>query len=341
MIDQDLGDLTSIIYAPNSFTLEYPPSFGQAFIPPDNPLTKEGIALGRTLFFDPIMSLDSTMSCFSCHSQTNSFNETKTKSIGIKGLETDRSSMSLVNLAFHNTGFFWDGRSLSLEDQALFPVEHPKELATTWPDVVEKLKKHNSYPAMFRKAFGIEHKNDITKELAAKALAQFERTLISGNSKFDQILTGTEKFSDLELYGYRMYLDEDPEIKDAECGHCHSIPLMTSNQFFNNGLDPAPSLLEFADLGLGSFTTRAIDNGKFKAPTLRNIMQTAPYMHDGRFATIDEVIDHYSSGGHWAPNKDPLIYPLEFTSLERRALKAFLSTLTDSTFLSNPVFQPN
>lgn len=341
LVDDEKGDLTDISYAPTTYALVVPEGFGQPFLPEDNPFTQEGIDLGKALFFDPILSVDSTISCSSCHLQAQSFNDPRAFSTGVNGLAGDRSSMSLMNLAFENNGFFWDGRSASLEAQALIPVEHPKEMAANWVDIELKLRNHLVYPTLFRKAFGIKNVTEINRQLVARALAQFERTLISSNSKFDRILAGTEKFSDLELYGYKMYLDEDPDIKDAECGHCHSIPLMTSTQFFNNGLDPAPNLIEFPDLGLGKFTGRQIDNGKFKAPSLRNIMLTAPYMHDGRFADIDAVLDHYSSGGNWAPNKDPLIYPTEFTSLERRALKAFLETLTDTSFVQNAKFQPN
>ncbi len=341
MTEEILGDLTDISYTPQNYDIDFPQNFGQPTLPEDNPITVDGVKLGKTLFFDPILSKDSTMSCASCHIQSLGFNENKAKSIGIKGLESDRSSMSLINLAYKNKGLFWDGRTKTLEEQALIPVEHPKELAAAWPEVEEKLKKLPRYTLLFRKAFGIKNASEISRNLAAKAIAQFERTLISSNSKFDLVLAGKERFSDLELYGYKMYLDEDPDVKDAECGHCHSIPLMTSNEFFNNGLDAAPNLTEFSDVGLGKITGRMIDNGKFNAPTLRNIMLSAPYMHDGRFKDIDEVLDHYSSGGNWAPNKDPLIYPVSFTSLERRALKAFLSTLTDTAFISNPAFQPN
>ena len=340
MTEKDTGDLTAILYNPTNYTLKAPASYGIPDIPTDNPMTAEGITLGKKLFFDPILSADSTMSCVSCHLQAFSFNDPTKFSTGIRGEQTPRSAMSLINLAFHKRGFFWDGRSPTLEAQALDPVENPQELATTWPDVISKLTKHKEYPSLFRKAFGIKNKNEITKELAAKAIAQYERTLISSNSKLDRILAGADKFTDLELYGYKMYLDEDPDVKDAECGHCHAIPHMTSDQFANNGLDEAPTLNEFKDLGLGKFTGNNIDKGKFKAPTLKNIMLTAPYMHDGRFATIDEVLDHYSSGGKWSPNKDPLIYKLDFTPLERRALKAFLETLTDTSFISDPNLGP-
>lgn len=335
----DQLDLTNIAYLPRDYNFKYPSSFGKPILPQENPATIDGVSLGKRLFFDPILSKDSTMSCGSCHNQSNGFTDSKKFSIGIDGKPGNRGAMGLVNMMFTNRGFFWDGRVKTLEEQALLPVEDPVELHTTWPDVELKLRKNKDYQVLFRKAFGIKTKDEITKDLAVKAIAQFERTLISSNSKFDKIQAGLAKYTDLELYGLSMFLDEDPDVKDAECGHCHNLPLFTSDQFFNNGLDESPNLTEFRDLGLGGVTKKLIDNGKFKAPSLRNVMLSAPYMHDSRFETIDEVLDHYSSGGKRAPNKDPLIYALKFTPYERSALKAFLGTLTDSTFISNPDFK--
>lgn len=333
-------DLTGTAYLPRDYNFNYPSSFGKPILPADNPTTIDGVKLGKKLFFDPILSRDSSMSCGSCHNQSIAFTDSKRFSIGVDGKPGTRSSMSLVNLMFTNRGFFWDGRVKTLEEQALVPIEDPVELHTTWPDVEIKLRRNEEYKVLFRKAFGIKIKDEITKELVVKAIAQFERTLISSNSKFDRIQAGLAKYTDLELYGLSMFLDEDPDVKDAECGHCHNLPLLTSDQFFNNGLDEAPNLTEFKDLGLGGFTKKLIDNGKFKAPSLRNILLSAPYMHDSRFQNIDEVIDHYSNGGKRAPNKDPLIYPLKFSLYERAALKAFLGTLTDSTFIVDPAFKP-
>jgi cytochrome c peroxidase len=338
--DETLGELTNIVYAPKSFNLKYPSNFGQPIIPEDNPFTEEGIYLGKKLFFDPILSVDSTKSCASCHLPQFSFNDNKSFSAGVNNKLSLRSSMPLINLAFTKNGFFWDGRVNSLEEQALIPVEDPNELNHTWVDVEKLLQSHPEYPALFRKAFGITRKDEITRDLTSKAIAQFERTIVSGNSKFDRILKGDELFSDLELYGFTMFIDGDPNIKDAECGHCHSVPLGTADQFFNNGLVEAPNMTEFKDLGRAKVTNNLIDRGKFKAPTLRNVTLTAPYMHDGRFKTLDEVLDHYSSGGKNSPNKDPLLYPLNFTPFERRALKAFLEILVDTSYLNDPRFLP-
>lgn len=341
MTKEELGSLTNILYQPTPVTLNYPSNFGQTNIPEDNPITKEGVALGKKLFFDPILSQDSTMSCSFCHKPNVSFTDIKTLSTGVNGMLGKRNSMPIINLVFNRSNkYFWDGRAKSLEEQAMGPIESDIELHNTFPDLIKKLKARKDYTEQFRKAFGISNIDEITKELIVKAIAQFERTLISKDTKFDKILRGEAKFTDLELYGYTMFIDEDPNIKDAECSHCHSLPLTTSNQFFNNGLVEAPTLNEFKDFGLGGITGLNIDKGKFKAPSLRNIEHTAPYMHDGRFETIDEVIEHYNSGGKPAPNKDPLIFPLNLTTFEKRALKAFLSTLSDSTFMNNPAFIP-
>ena len=339
-ISEDGSDLTDIIYNPKAYKLDYPAYFGQPNIPENNPLTEEGIALGKKLFYDPILSVDSTKSCSSCHLPQFSFNDPKAFSQGVNGKLSLRSSMPLINLTFTKNGFFWDGRVNTLEEQALHPVEDPNEMNHKWVDLEKILQNHPDYPKQFRKAFGVKNTNEITRDLVAKALAQFQRTIISGNSKYDKIIRGEAFFTDLELYGFNMFLDEDPNVKDAECGHCHSIPLGTADQFFNNGLVEAPSMNEFKDFGRGKVTNVIIDRGKFKAPTLRNVTLTAPYMHDGRFKTLDEVIDHYSSGGKSSPNKDPLLYPLNLTSFEKRALKAFIETLVDTSFSQNPRFLP-
>lgn len=329
-------DLSSIEYKPLSYKIDLPSHFPPLSSPANNPMTIQGVQLGRHLFYDPILSADSTMSCASCHLPEFAFTDQKAVSKGIDGIAGTRSSMSLINIGFVRSGLFWDGRVKTLEEQALLPVEDPVELHNKWPDVIKKLKSHAVYPRMFREAFGISNSNDITKELAAKAIAQFERTIISKDSKFDKIQQGKDFYTDLELIGLGLYFDDDPDLPDTECGHCHNIPLATSDDFFNNGITPSATLDGFPDIGRGKVTGSRADNGKFRAPTLRNISNSAPYMHDGRFKTLDEVIGHYNSGGKSSPNADPLLHPLKLDAFYVKALKAFIETFNDTLFYKNP-----
>lgn len=333
------GDLTDFDYNPTQYVPVLPAHFPALVSPADNPLTEEGILLGRHLFFDPILSADSSMSCASCHLPSMAFSDSRKTSPGIDGIFGKRNSMSLINVGFVRSGLFWDGRAKTLEEQALLPIEDPIELHNTWPNVIDKLRAHQKYPRMFREAFGISKKSDISKELAAKAIAQFERTIISKDSKFDRVMEGKEKFNDFELIGFGLYFDDDPDLPDTECGHCHNTPLATSDDFFNNGLQRSPTLLDFKDKGRGMVTMSVADNGKFRAPTLRNIKYSAPYMHDGSLATLDDVINHYNSGGQPSPNADPLLHPLGLDPFYKECLKAFIDTFTDTLFFKKPELQ--
>ncbi len=349
-------DLTNIPYDPKPYNLIKPAHFPQVPIPADNPMTDAGVQLGRRLFYDPILSADSTQSCSSCHLPQGSFTDNRATSVGIDGIAGRRSSMSLLNIAYATNGLFWDGRSPNLEDQALRPVEDPIEMHNTWPNVIGKLKVHPNYPTWFRQAFGIKNTGEITKELAARAIAQFERILISsGASKFDRYLQGDlDALDDDELDGKLMFFDEGAVVglPDAQCFHCHGGLTLTGNNYFNNGLDSVASFDGFIDKGLGGFTGNASNNGKFRSPTLRNIALSAPYMHDGRFKTLEEVVDHYSSHGKPSPNRDPLLpqvgfpipgsNPVQYTGLtanQKKALVKFLHTLTDTPFVNNPDVQ--
>jgi cytochrome c peroxidase len=338
----DDGDLTKIAYDSKAYILEYPQNFPKMIIPEDNPLTQDGVNLGRHLFYDPILSGDSTMSCATCHRQELAFTDGGATSKGIEGIDGTRSSMSLVNIGFSKNGLFWDGRSKTLEAQAALPVEDAIELNANWTEIEKKLRLHKIYPTLFRKAFGISNKTEITKELATKAIAQFERTIVSSDSKYDKFLRGEVILSDEEYQGYLLYFDiQGDGIPDAQCNHCHPLDLAGGDGFFNNGLQNAPTLADFNDLGRGRFTASISDNGKFKAATLRNIMQTGPYMHDGSLKMIDDVLNHYKSGGKPSPNRDPLVINNDINKLTEYDLfciKTFLSTLTDSTVLKNPNF---
>jgi cytochrome c peroxidase len=338
--DTDPGSLLNISYAPEQVTIPTPANYPHLEIPLDNPTTKEGIQLGRKLFFDPILSRDSSQSCSSCHHPNLSFTDSLPVSQGVDKLNGRRSAMSLLDAGFQHIGLFWDGRAETLEKQALKPVEDPVEMHALWPEVIAKLKRSNHYPIEFRKTFGIIHKDSINRELAVKAIAQFERTFVSsGRSKFDLALTPGSGvfFTESEERGFIMYFDKSGgRMPDAECFHCHNSPLMASSDFFNNGIQKVNTLEDFADKGRGEVTGRLLDNGMFRAPTLRNIALTAPYMHDGRFKTLEEVINHYNSGGFPADNKNPFIRKLNLTEVQKGDILAFLNTLTDSSFIQRP-----
>jgi len=346
-------DLRGIAFAPTPYTIVKPANFPQIPIPADNPMTLQGVQLGRRLFYDPMLSGDSTQSCASCHLPQGSFTDNRKLSVGINGFAGRRSSMSLLNIAYATNGLFWDGRSKTLEEQALIPVEDPIEMHHTWPDVLDKLRDDPQYQTWFREAFGISSCNDITKELAARALAQFERVLISsGTSKFDQFMAGNfDVFDDEELDGKIMFFDEGANVglPDAQCFHCHGGITLTGNNFFNNGLDSVGSLTEFQDFGRGEVTGNPFDNGKFRTPTLRNIALTAPYMHDGRFVSLENVVKSYAKNGNGVINEDPFVQQIgvpvgngsfiPLTPYQQGAIVKFLHTLTDTTFVNNPDVQ--
>ena len=303
--------------------------------PEDNPATEAGVELGRRLFFDPILSRDSSVSCASCHRPELAFTDGEALSVGINGERTLRSSMSLVNIGFQ-TEFFWDGRSGSLEEQSLHPVEDPIEMDARWPDIEARLRGHATYPEAFRAAFGIENSVEVDRDLVARAIAQFERSITSTTSKWDRVNRRDGFFTDLELNGMVLFRKE-PSTEHPGCAHCHNEPLFASvdagTGFRNNGLFGTEDLDGFPDKGRGAVTGNPYDNGKFRAPTLRNLALTAPYMHDGSLATIDDVIDHYATGGHFSPTIDPQITGFTLDPYDRRALKAFLLTLTDTLAL--------
>jgi cytochrome c peroxidase len=325
--------LLQIPYTPTPVTLDELERIPRMHIPAHNPLTTEGIALGKKLFFDPILSFDSTFSCSSCHQPERAFADSKAVAIGIRLRKGRRSSPSLLNIGYHYKGLFWDGRAVTLEEQSLHPIQDSVEMGSRLEQVEKKLQQHSDYPVLFRKAFGIIHKNHITKDLIAKALAQFQRTLISKNTKFDQVQRGTAQFTAAEQRGFALFFDTSDTLPHSECGHCHVDPLFTTLEFHNNGIQQATNL-NFSDLGRGAVTNNRFDNGKFKVPTLRNIARTAPYMHDGRFRTLEQVLQHYESGGHPAENVSPNVRKLHFTERDRADLIAFLNTLTDSLQLN-------
>ncbi|MCB0822933.1 MAG: c-type cytochrome [Bacteroidales bacterium] len=323
-----------LVYDPTPDSVDIPDwvsgsYLGYLYIPDDNPLTLEGIELGRKLFYDKKLSGDNSKACSSCHLQEYGFSDTARFSEGISGEVGTRQAMAIINLGWSDN-FFWDARAVSVEDQAFGPVVNPIELNTTWPEVEAKLQADPNYPSLFYKAFGTKI---IDSVLVTRAIAQFERTLVSFNSKFDKYFYQFEPvFDSSEIRGFNLFFGQ------AECIHCHSGPMLTDNTFRNNGLDNL-----FTDNGLGDITGTETDNGKFKVTTLRNIANTAPYMHDGRFGTLEEVIAHYNSGVKAnSPNLDPeldhFVGGLGLTEQDIDDLAAFLRTFTDESFLTNPDF---
>lgn len=318
------------VYNPTPYDLVIPQGFPDMIIPEDNPMTEEGVALGRMLFYDPILSADNTQSCADCHAPEFAFSDNgKRFSTGIDGIEGTRNSMAVINIGWM-PHLFWDGRALGVEDQALGPVPNPIEMHQPWPMAMNKLNVHEDYPDLFFKAFGTR---SIDSTLVTKAIAQFERTMISSNSKWDRYLKGEVQLTQAESKGFEIFFTEK-----GDCFHCHTTILYTDNLFHNNGLDSA-----FVDKGLFDATGLANDIGKFKSPTLRNLEFTAPYMHDGRFETLEEVIQFYSHEVKFSPTVDPLMKKvnqggIQLTDDEKESLLAFLKTLSDPSFNDNPEF---
>ena len=342
--ETDAVDPDGPVVPPTAYNLMVPSNF--PVLPPaptNNPTTVEGVALGRRLFYETALSLDNTVACSSCHRQELAFTDGRAHALGVNQGMSPRSAMSLGNLAWESK-LSWDGAFGSLEAQARKPVENVVEMHQPLVTGVARLQQLPAYPPLFRAAFG---SRTLTEENTLKALAQFERTLISGNSRYDQFRRGNRTaLSPYELQGLVLFTTHpNGTLRGGNCGDCHSGDLQTNHTFSNNGLDAAP-----ADAGLGAVTGRPTDNGKFRVPSLRNIGLTSPYMHDGRFATLAEVVDHYNEHVKLnSLNIDPLLlnttndprqqsFTLDLTTAEKAQLVAFLHTLTDSTFIRDPRF---
>jgi cytochrome c peroxidase len=299
-------------------------------IPADNPATVETIALGRRLYYDKALSVDDTVSCASCHDPEFGFGDGKQFSDGVRNQKGDRNSPTVFNAAYY-TLQFWDGRAPSLEKQAEGPVENPVEMAHTLEGVEKKLMADPSYRAEFKKAFGADV---ITYEMVGKAIATFERTVISANSPFDRYMYGGDKkaMSASAIRGLEVFRNEEK----GDCEVCHTIgeknALFTDNKFHNIGVGVKLTIngeTELTDLGRYKETKVEADKGAFKTPSLRNITLTAPYMHDGSHKTLKEAIDFYVGGGNSNAHLDKEIHKLDFLSGKELAdLQEFLKALT-------------
>ncbi len=343
-------------YNPTPYAIHIPTHFPTALnIPADNPMTIEGIALGRYLFYDGRLSgrtdADSLMSCATCHLQSHSFEcgvdhpqFAGGHPHGLTGIQTPHFMLPMINLVWAENGYLWNGKvwnqnpftaMRNIEDMAWMAVLAPHEIHGDTSKVVALFQSLSGYPELFAQAFGTSR---ITMKNMGRAIAQFVRTLISSDSKFDRYLRGEEKLSASERNGYVLFMTE----KGGDCFHCHGgdgNPMFTTNLFYNNGKDSV-----FADTGdRFSQTGNEMDIGAYKAPTLRNLVFTAPYMHDGRFKTLDEVLAFYNSNLVWSPSISPLMHHIvtngiRLTPSQLFDLKSFILTLTDSSFVENPSF---
>lgn len=319
---------TNVTKGPTPLVLTIP----SGFPPPsdlfrNNPPTKEGFELGRRLFYDGRLSADGNFPCASCHQQFAGFATLDHDfSHGVADQFTTRNAQPLFNLAWHKE-FHWDGGINHLEVQPLAPITAPNEMAETVENIIRKLNADTSYKRMFREAFQTDV---IDSRNMLRALSQFMGMIVSANSKYDQVKRGERTFTSAEQRGYALF--------QQRCGACHTEPLFTDLSYRNTGLPVRPSL---NDVGRMQITGKSADSLKFKVPSLRNIFQTGPYGHDGRFWSVSAVIDHYRFGVVNGPTTDPLVKNrIQLSDFDRNDLIIFLRTLTDSTMLNDKRFGP-
>lgn len=329
--------------------------------PPDNVLTDAGATLGRVLFYDKQLSQNNTIACASCHQQQRAFSDPRQFSVGFEGGYTKRNAMGLANLRYtilngRRPGFFWDERAPTLEAQVVMPIQDEVEMGMRFPQLEAKLWALPYYPPLFEAAFG---STEVTCERIGKAVAQFMRAMISFDSRFDRAAEASasdnysvdfDSFTAAENVGKSLFIDGLGGVAEIGCAHCHVPPIFGMPKSFNNGLD-----MHYTDQGLGARDVPSNDpftltnDGRFKAPSLRNVALTAPYMHDGRFKALEQVVEHYSSGVHSHANLDLAFNDeqpvgdtetsgFRLTPGQKSALLAFLKTLTDEEFISDPRF---
>ena len=318
-----------------------PPVRNQDNTPTNNPVTNPGAALGRVLFYDKRLSTNGTVACASCHQQKFGFSDPRKLSVGFNGGLTGRNSMGLNNARYYTRGhFFWDERAATLEDQVLQPIQNSVEMGMTLSALVTRLSAEPFYTNLFANTFGT---TEVNTNRISFALAQFVRSMVATRSKYDAgVAVGFTNFTPQEILGRQVFLGQ---VGNATCAACHGTDAHTAPTINNNGLE-----FPYIDLGVGGITGRAQDNGLFKVPSLRNIELTAPYMHDGRFTTLEDVVEFYNSGVVLNPNlPPPLRAPpvpgqppaprrLNLTSDQKSALVAFLRTLTDTNLTTDVRF---
>lgn len=356
--DEPLPEPTDVAYNPTPYTIPIPQYFPTAInVPDDNPMTFEGIELGRYLFYDGRFGgrshPDSLMSCGTCHLQEFAFecgisnpNYPGGFTHGITGIPTPHVMLPLFNIVWNPNGYLWNGAIYSenanaakrrLEDLCWMGIYAPHEMKSDTNKSKALIASIPGYGPMFKEAFGSE---EVTFERMAKAIAQFIRSITSSNSKYDRYLRGEVQLTSSELNGYVLFVTE----AGGDCFHCHGgdgNPLFTTNLYYNNAKDT-----NFTDIrDRYAITGDPMDIGAYRAPTLRNIELTGPYMHDGRFATLDQVIDFYNSGLVWSPSVSPLMHKVGdggafLLPAQKADLKAFLLTLTDNVLLTNPAYAP-
>lgn len=315
-----------------------------AFPPPsiavDNPLTIQKVALGRMLFYEKRLSLNNSMSCASCHRQEHAFSDTSRFSIGVHGLPGKRQAMAIFNMAWNTNGFFWDGRAPLLRNQSLMPIEDSLEMAEELQNVIDKLSVLPNYRDQFTRAFGSE---EITAERMSLAMEAFMASITSVNSRYDAYLRGEVQLNASEERGRWLFFQEYnpffPEQSGADCAHCHANLNFENDLYMNNGVDAS----EFSDPGRALVTGNPMDHGKMKVPSLRNIALTAPYMHDGRFSNLHEVVAHYNNGLQSSATLDPALAMtlpngLLLSDQDIDDLVAFLLALTDQDLLTEEAF---
>lgn len=315
-----------VVGCTDEFEVDVPADFPALPVPADNTLTDARVSLGKRLFYDTQLSRTHEVACGSCHLAQNAFADPRRISVGVDGRQGTRNAPSIVNLAY-NTSFFWDGGAPTLEQQAIGPIINPLEMDMKIGDVVARIETDSTYVDAFERAYGTRP----TPGALTKALASFMRTIVSGNSRYDRFQQGDRTaLNESEQRGMDIFTGER-----GECFHCHVGFNFTNNGFRNNNL-----YAQYEDIGRARVTELDSDIGKFKVPTLRNVALTAPYMHDGSLSTLEDVVEHYSSGGHESETSDPTMRPLNLSAEEKRDLVAFLNALTDDTLATNPRFVP-